>query len=174
MKMFINLLPELREQILTYCSINDVRNLAQTSSEYNQELKGILFRIIDIPSSKSINERLKTAVDNLQNTQVLRINFNHLSQSSLEAINQLDNLLELKLYGSEQIDESKIHILCKGLAGLKKLDVSGCSGVTDTWISHIAKLVRLEELLLSSSSEITDIGLSYIVTEEFKRAEFDV
>ena len=46
--MIFDLLPEIFEQVFSYCNISDKKNLACTCSAYNEELKQVVWETVRI------------------------------------------------------------------------------------------------------------------------------
>jgi len=165
LKMLLDLLPEIQEEILSYCKVSDLKNLALTCSGCNEALKEWLFHTVIIPrgsDSESVakfisNERL---LKNLKNTKVLHFLASYIPEIRLKKIGGLVNLVELHYEG---INDSNLCILCEGfLQQLKVLNLR-YAGVTDHGLIHIKNLASLEKLVLHCSS-ITDLGLSFVCT----------
>jgi len=104
--MFIDLLAEIQEDILSYCPLEDIKNLSLTNSEHYKLLKEYLFYSVKIPESeldnasgKLENERkLIEKVEDLNYTRVLKVGCCDIPESICEAISRMNDLSELYFY----------------------------------------------------------------------------
>ena len=169
------LIPE--EEVLHYCSLNDLKNLSATCSEYRAALKARLFRkaCVNAQQLSSCNgffekrRRSKQISNVLRNTESLRI-ITHcttehtckIAPNAYKALSKLVNLSELHIHGEMlYIEHAHFSLLCEGLKSLRKLYIRQSRGVTDIAISSIERFKHLKELCLSGS-QVTTVGLTFV------------
>ena len=176
--MLLEMLPELREQLLWYLSTGDVITLSSTNSQYRSLLREKIFRKVYMSSTfaQQLKPFLSTIKDTEQSAHAvlrcakivhfpLRFKLTGLqSISPYKAISSFPSIEELhfpyhQFLGSTQ---KAIKSLCKGLQDcLKVLDLSH-TDVTDADCLQISKLSSLEQLVIFHCSHITDEGMVHI------------
>jgi len=175
--MLIKLLPELREEIFSYCSVSDLQNLCCTSSNYNELLKDRIFKVVTISEREfypqrngywkellgyyyflqlSMQRRLSTNIRKLRTTKTLIIRtprVHHedvsISQSISKAVASLDELVDLRWYGRTRPD---ILQLSSGLRSIKNLSLYTDANISKEDMMSIGRLTTLEQLELFSGT----------------------
>jgi len=71
-------------------------------------------------------------------------------------------LEHLVLQDCRNLTDQALLYVSKGLPNLKTINLSFCSGVTDTGLRYLAKMPHLVELNLRSCDEISDIGIGFL------------
>ena len=138
--MFLKLLLEIQEQIISYCSIDDLKNLACTNCEYSQVLKGMLYHTVRFPHKlHEVHFNNNNMFENLKHVRVLYASCDFIPQWVFNAISKFDNLYKLSLQGSKSVNDLNIVILCDRMLRLRVLNI-GSTEVTDEGFIHIQKL----------------------------------
>ena len=175
--MFIELIDDVKEQILSYCHIDDLKTISLTNRAYNEEMLPYLLHTvkIDLRSFRGARPELLKSVAKIRDMVVcLRLSFDHFSipPAVCNAISSFQYLEELFLSSSEKRNPIFFELaenetadrtfakLCK-VNTLKTLKVDECRSITDEGFSHITELSRLKELHLINT-HISDVGLSKV------------
>jgi Leucine-rich repeat (LRR) protein len=150
-RVFYNKLKDILESV-----IQEDNNNQATDTWKIIVKKGDLDNIkeLDLNGTGLANDSIKniTGIENFTNLEILHLNNNSISVSSLEKIKQLINLKELYLKNNGLESLPDLQVLTK----LNKIDASG-NGLRD--LSGVYKVTNLKELYLSSNA-ITMTGLS--------------
>merc|ERR1712180_343361 len=112
--MFIKLLPEIQDHILSYCiRLRDVWNLSQTCWEYYETLRPHLFANITLSPSiiQKPDFNLNNYVHLLQHTRVLLVVTEQVPHHVFECLGKLNQLQELR-FQFGLIDEEPFCSMC--------------------------------------------------------------
>ena len=169
--MLLELLPEILEQVLSFCSSSDLKNLSSTCHRCNGITRPYLYRTLNIPRRAVQREHtLDDKMDYMiQHTRALSF-IDDSGFSSLHSvipvhtfidINSLINLEELNVSNSRNTNDIILRGVCSHLSKLRILDVSQ-SKVTNTGMASLLELKHLWKLNVANCAYVTDDGLGSI------------
>jgi len=160
--MFLDLLPELQEQVITYCSVRDLKNLSRTSWTCNKLMEPHLLHTVRIPDTVLAEGRgflrtwklKKKLTSRLQRTKVLRIApQHHITKTVWKAVCSLHHLQEVDMSYSDRELNVFMGSLCDGLPSLKSMNLTKTT-ITYDGCCHLTKLKSLEKLSLGQCEGI--------------------
>ena len=174
--MFIELIDDVKDQILSYCRIVDLKNLSLTNRAYNEEMVPYLFHNVklDLRYCREATPELLKSIAKIQETVVrLRLSFNLFFHpfnppALCNALSSFVCLEELCLSSTGwtgvvyELEENEtadrtFSKLCR-MNTLKTLKVEQCCNITDKGFSNMIELPRLKELHLINT-RLSDAGL---------------
>jgi len=179
--MLLQLLPEVLETILAYCSLSDLKELALTNSQYNELLQPWIQHTMSIPRRSAPRTPFPFqyhddgTVDEVQlrkrfdYVKVLKlrhdsVRYMKIPEIILRVVGTLEQLVELDVAQSGSLDDRSFGLLCgEGFSGLRVLDMSSNSRLSDEGLRSLRNLKSLEELICKNCN-ITDASLSYIAS----------
>ena len=124
--MFCHLVPELRESILRYCWMDDLKNFSLTNKEHRHILQAHMFHAVRIYESDIEGYDDEITHENLLFTRILVVvpDLKYTSLCIYSTISKLNLLRELNLDYCTNMDSSCIDVLCERLLNLKVLRLS--------------------------------------------------
>ena len=129
--MFLHLLPEIQKIVLSYCSVESLKNLALMNTECMEILREYLMHTVRITeemldkSDFLTSRRLEEMRKKLKSTKVLRISIYRRCTPDIfyKTIAKLNHLEELDLCRSTNVIDYNVSSLCEGLQSLKILNL---------------------------------------------------
>jgi len=168
--MLLQLFPELREEVFSYCSINDIKSLACCCSSYSKVLRPRLWKNIYIPHKQLLeNSFQQKEFKSFKFTNTLRVKGDsfHLSDAKLSkaiASNYqkiFQHCSPLTLHVTRCYIPALVVVYIGKLNSLRELDLSG-TNVNDYYIHSISSSLTKLRILNVSNSSITDNGLKFL------------
>ena len=188
--MFITLLEELQEQIISHCPLNDVKNFSLTDSHHRNVLRKYIMVAISVPPSALPHNDpslpLAKKISTWCHLRTLRLNTSHhVHHNVYRAIGGLPALRKLDLSSVKYVTDRDLGVLTESHAGcgvkelwlckanvtsvgvarltmLNTLSLVLCSGIGDDAMEEISKLTNLRSLRLIHCDAITGDGLALV------------
>ena len=169
--MFLDLFLHIQEQIMEYCSFDDLKTLSLLDSHHRRALEVYIKHAARIPKSHFSNMtstnalQIHQTIRNFNTCKVMRMHthLHHIPRSTFEAVSTLQHLHKLNISRCRKADDMGISILCAGLKQLKVFILS-YSKITVKGCVHIAKLSALERLVMRRCSGICDDAMLHLST----------
>lgn len=171
------LLPELKERILSYCTVQDVKNLSQCNSVYSYSFKEKLWQSVKIPWNCLTEEHFETAcekqLENLcytktlafwtdkthsrMNESISQMNLDRVSENYITILNYCNGkiLHTLAVRNGVFLSSPTLKETSESLYNLKILTIENTM-IPDSGFSDLTKLLNLVQLNLEDMSRCTN------------------
>jgi len=168
--MLLQLFPELREEVFSYCSIDDIKTLACCCSSYSKVLRPRLWKNICIPHKQLLDDSFQQKqFKSFKFTCTLRVRGDsfHLSDAKLSKIivynyhKIFQYCSPIALHVIQCYIPALVIVYIGKLNRLRELNLSG-TNVNDYYLHNISSNLTKLRIFNVSQSSITDNGLKFL------------